>query len=150
VIEGVGLFNAGSFGTSGVVINDADNVSVRGTVINSDTTQARLVAAVRIINGDSNTIGGGSTGTPAFQNVMGNYVVGVDLEGTSRHNNVVGNFVGQEPFPDRVPRQEVGVFLRPLAFFNTVASNVQYKNVTPYIDEAISGNVIVGNTVIPR
>ena len=79
---------------------------------------------------------------------MGTYDVGVELIGTT-NNAVVHNLIGREPVQSRVPVQQFGVRLRPGANNNTVVQNVLFKNVTAVEDDG-AGNVIDGNTVVPR
>jgi hypothetical protein len=147
-IRGLGFYSSAAFGVSGVVINRANLVTVDGNVFGA-RGQSRLSAAVRIVDGDHNTIGGDEAGTPALQNVMGTYDTGVELSGTARQNAIYGNFIGREPSPSRNPLQAVGVWLRPGADNNAVVRNILFKNIDPVANES-TGNWIADNIVVPR
>ncbi|AMV38303.1 hypothetical protein [Planctomyces sp. SH-PL62] len=145
-IRGISFINEGAGAPSGIEINQADLVSVDGNAFGA-VGQSRLGAAVRIVGGSRNTIGGGVSTTPALQNVLGTYNAGVELVGPSKHNAVVGNLIGRDTYSSRVQLQAVGVWLRSAATNNTVVKNVLYKNVTAIKNEA-AGNVIEDNTIV--
>lgn len=147
-IRGLGFSNSGGYGPMGIRLNHTRFVTVDGDVFTA-SGQSRLSAAVSIVGGSNNTIGGDLAGTPALQNVMGIYDYGVDIQGRSTNNAVVGNIIGDTPRSSRAPMQLVGVRLQPGANNNTVVQNILYKNIQAYTDQGI-GNLFINNTIIPQ
>lgn len=147
-IRGISFKNTGSHVDSGVAINQASNVTIDGNAFGANG-QSRLGAAVKITGGSRNTIGGDVAADPGRQNVMSMYTNGVELSGPSSHNAVVGNIIGGVPAESRAPLQEIGVWLKPSASNNTIIRNVMYRNIEAFRDESF-GNVIEGNTIVPR
>lgn len=144
-IRGIAFVNRG-VAANGLTINQADSVTADGNAFRAEG-QSRLMAAVRIIDGDRNAIGGDVGADPALQNVMTGYETGVELVGPSRHNAVAGNLIGGRTYPSRNPLQVFGARLRPAASNNTIVDNVFRNNQTAIRDES-TGNVIQGNTII--
>ena len=145
-VRGVAFVNKGAVAV-GVTINQANFVTLDGNAFQAEG-QSRLVAAVRIVDGEHNTIGGDVAADPALQNVMSGYEVGVEMVGPSRHNAVVGNRIGGETYPSRAPLQVNGAWLRAAASNNTIVNNLFYKNRVAIRAES-AGNVIDGNTIVP-
>lgn len=145
-IRGVSFLNDGAGAPVGVEINQAELVTIDGNAFGA-LGQSRLGAAVRVVGGGRNTIGGDVATDPALQNVMSTYNTGVELAGPSRHNAVVGNIIGGQTHQSRAPLQTVGVWLRAGASNNTIVKNVLYKNITPVQNQGV-GNVVEDNTIV--
>lgn len=145
-VRGIAFVSKGTTSV-GVAINQADSATIDGNAFRAEG-QSRLAAAVRIVGGSRNTIGGDVAADPALQNVMSGYEAGVELVGPSRHNAIVGNRIGGETYSSRAPLQVNGVWLRAAASNNTIVKNFFYKNRTAVRDDS-TGNVIDGNTVVP-
>ncbi|MFO0893194.1 MAG: NosD domain-containing protein [Isosphaeraceae bacterium] len=147
-LRGLSFVNADPYGSqSGIEVRNADYVTIDGCAFTS-TGRARLSQAVIIRNADHNTIGGNVDWTPALQNVMSRYDVGVELIGSSQHNAIVSNLIGGEPEQSENPIQKVGVLIQRSSRNNTIARNILFKNITPLRIE--STNVIEDNTIVPR
>ncbi|MFO0959563.1 MAG: right-handed parallel beta-helix repeat-containing protein [Isosphaeraceae bacterium] len=132
---------------SGIEIRNADNVKIDGCAFSGEQN-SRLTQAIIIRNGNRNTIGGNVAWTPALQNVMNTYNVGVDLIGNSQHNAIVSNLIGGEPGQSQDPLQKVGVLVQRSARNNTITRNLLYKNITQLKIE--STNTVDDNTFVDR
>jgi hypothetical protein len=144
-IRGLGFYNSKSPLAMGVQTTNVDQVAVDGCVFGA-RGQVSLSRAVDIRGGSHNTIGGGS-GTPALQNVMTHYRVGVELNGDAQHDAIVGNLIGGEPMGSG--DQQIGVVLSNSAKHNTVIRNVLFKNITA-VKYTSKTNVVADNTEVPR
>ncbi len=78
---------------AGVLINRANLVKLDGDGF-AAAENSGLGSAVTILGGSFNTVGGDVAGTPALQNVMNSYRLGVVLRAGSQHNAIFGNYVG--------------------------------------------------------
>jgi hypothetical protein len=153
-IRGLGFFNnsENDYVTALELQGGTEKVTVDGCAFGATDGQARLRRAVYVFRGAHNTIGGDVAGTPALQNVMSNYGIGVEvqghpIQGSASHNAIVGNLIGGQP---KDPGDQlVGVLLDPNATHNTVVRNVLFKNTTAM---QFSGdtNVVDPNTIVKR
>ncbi len=102
---------------------------------------------MQIAGGSFNTVGGDVAGTPALQNVITNYSVGVYLTGAAQHNAIFGNgLVAGHPPTSRGPR--IGVWFQQGADHNSLVGNILIDNTTPIADLGV-GNFQAGNIIIP-
>jgi hypothetical protein len=153
-IRGLGFYSDGPsrlhLDPSGIKLDFTRFVTVDGCVFGA-RGQSRLANAVEIAGGSNNTIGGDLAGTPALQNVMSNYSIGVHIYGVgfAKNNSVVNNIIGGEPGSSGPPSQRVGVWLNSRVNNNTIVQNILFKNITPYKNDGV-GNVIENNTIVPR
>jgi hypothetical protein len=127
---------------AGVIINRANNVKIDGDGFST------LNIPVQINGGHFNTIGGDVAGTPALQNVIVNYAIGVNVSGGSQNNAIYGNalFAGSPP---GFKGPQVGLLLGQGADHNSLVGNILLgRNTTPILDLGV-GNFLAGNIIIP-
>jgi hypothetical protein len=125
----------------GVTINRANNVKIDGDGFTN------MNIPVDIADGSYETVGGDVAGTPALQNVITNYSVGVYLTGHTQHNAIFGNgLVAGQPPTRRGP--QIGVWFQPGADHNSLVGNILIGNSTPILDLG-TGNFQSGNIVFP-
>ena len=130
--------------SSGVLINRANLVKLDGDGF-AAAENSGLGSAVTIDGGSFDTVGGDVAGTPALQNVMNSYQLGVVLRAGSQHNAIFGNIVGGQT--SAIGTLRAGLVLLTGANNNTVVGNILVGNAEP-IANLGAGNVIEGNVVI--
>ncbi|HEY2155591.1 MAG TPA: hypothetical protein VGH33_08170 [Isosphaeraceae bacterium] len=138
------LLTAPNNNTAGVQINRANLVKLDGDGF-AAAENSGLNSAVMINGGSFDTVGGDVAGTPALQNVMNSYQIGVNVRAGSQHNAIFGNYVGGQT--SAIGNLRAGLVLATGANNNTVVGNVLVGNAEP-IANLGSGNVIEGNIII--
>jgi len=124
-----------------VIINRANNVKIDGDGFTN------MNIPVEIAGGSFETVGGDVAGTPALQNVIANYSVGVYVIGAAQHNAIFGNgLVAGHPPTSRGP--QIGVWLQQDADHNSLVGNILIGNTTPILDLGV-GNFQSGNFIFP-